>query len=388
MAPELRTPIVLGINANPADHSQSVADMLRCTGQNTGNILFSKATFGLFDNSARKIPYGAFKPDRLESSDCIVMAGANWLNQNADFGALSEKLEAANLPIIVLGLGAQSGLSKSIPKLKPGTQRLVSLLAERSPLISARGTFSCEVLEHYGAKNAVATGCPSLLMSRDMVPTFRNQAADGPLNAQDIVIHSTRHHFNEADAFHTYLYRQALLNRHDLLLQSELADFYPVLGRSDDTATAEKTRVCLEQVYEAKATEVEKYLKAHGHVYFNLDEWFDYCRQKRFFLGTRIHGTIAAILSGTPSLLIAHDSRTVELAEAMGVPYVLKGTVDIHQPLRAEAYYEQAMAHDFTDSYRRYLSVFKEFFEACRLHTNLFETQLSSDQKDALSARN
>lgn len=370
MPSELRNPVVLGVKVDSENPSMGVSDMLMQTGGNTGNLLFAKSTFELFDNS-HSYRVREITPDLAQDHDCIVIAAANWLNEGADFGELTSRLEAANLPIIVLGLGAQANLNKRIPKLKPGMQRFVSLLAERSPLISARGAFSCEVLAHYGAKNAIATGCPSFLMSRSKVPAFRASDMDEPLRGQDITIHSTRHRFNAGDPFHTYLYRQAYINRHDLLLQSELADFYFALERSGSKATMEKVNTCLQQVYQATPTEIQTYLNTHGQIYFDVDEWLDYCRSKRFFIGTRIHGTIASILAGTPALLIAHDSRTVELAETMGIPFVLKGEIDIDQPLQTESYYRRTLEHDFEISYHLYWNRFKEFFEGCGLRTNL-----------------
>ncbi|MEQ3670371.1 polysaccharide pyruvyl transferase family protein [Pseudophaeobacter sp.] len=373
--PELRNPIVLGVKTQEAAQALSVERMLQRTGQNTGNILFSAATSSLFDNGI-DTDYALPNPWVAKRGDCIVIAAANWLNNHADFGHIADKLEATNLPIIALGLGAQSSLDKQMPKLKPGTQRLISLLAERSPLISARGTFSCEVLEQYGAKNAVPTGCPSLLMQGETAPKFRTRDSSAALQPGEISLHSTRHHFHKAaNPFYTYLYQQALLNRHDLLLQSELADFYYTMGRLNNPEIKEKAASLLSEVYQATPYKLGTYLRQHGHVYFSLETWLEYCRTKAFFLGTRIHGTIAAVLAGTPSLLIAHDSRTVEMSEAMAIPYMRKDEIDMDAPLRAEEYYERALDHDFEAAYRRYWEGFRDFFERCGLQTNLYGTK-------------
>lgn len=38
------------------------------------------------------------------------------------------------------------------------------------------------------------------------------------------------------------------------------------------------------------------------------------------YIGTRIHGAVASMLSGTPAVLLTHDNRTRELADIMGIP--------------------------------------------------------------------
>ncbi len=61
---------------------------------------------------------------------------------------------------------------------------------------------------------------------------------------------------------------------------------------------------------------LEHPLIRQNRVRFFLDPkaWFAHLANYDFSFGTRIHGNIAALLAGTPALLLAHDSRTLELA--------------------------------------------------------------------------
>jgi hypothetical protein len=49
--------------------------------------------------------------------------------------------------------------------------------------------------------------------------------------------------------------------------------------------------------------------------------WIDELRGYDFAYGTRIHGNVAALLAGTPSVVLTHDSRTLELCRYFDIPH-------------------------------------------------------------------
>jgi hypothetical protein len=64
-------------------------------------------------------------------------------------------------------------------------------------------------------------------------------------------------------------------------------------------------------------------LLAEGKVRVPVDPatWISELRSYDFAYGTRIHGNIAALLAGTPSVVLVHDSRTLELSRYFELPH-------------------------------------------------------------------
>ena len=60
--------------------------------------------------------------------------------------------------------------------------------------------------------------------------------------------------------------------------------------------------------------------KVRGFV--TAEAWFEFLRKKDFSTGSRIHGNIAAVLSGTPAFILAPDARVLELARYHKIPHL------------------------------------------------------------------
>ena len=99
-------------------------------------------------------------------------------------------------------------------------------------------------------------------------------------------------------------------------------------------------------------------LYVHDRMRFPLDPrtWTEYLKGFDFSFGTRIHGTIAAILAGTPALLLAHDSRTLELAQYHGIPHLQ--IKNVSPDIDALEMFEQA---DYSHFHARVPEVFARF---------------------------
>lgn len=78
--------------------------------------------------------------------------------------------------------------------------------------------------------------------------------------------------------------------------------------------------------YAAPEMDLEEFIRwseRHGNLFFDVPSWMEHYRRFDFVIGARIHGVMLALQAGVPGVVIAHDSRTLELCETMMVPYVL-----------------------------------------------------------------
>jgi hypothetical protein len=84
--------------------------------------------------------------------------------------------------------------------------------------------------------------------------------------------------------------------------------------------------------------------------------WLDHLAGRDFVFGTRIHGNIAALVAGTPSYVLAHDSRTLELARYFGIPH--RRMADVAPDIDAAELYEAA---DYDELNRGHAARFEVF---------------------------
>lgn len=72
--------------------------------------------------------------------------------------------------------------------------------------------------------------------------------------------------------------------------------------------------------------------------FVNVPSWLNYFADVDCTVGSRIHGSIASILSGTPTLTITTDSRVRELVEYHNIPHI--SVNDINKNTRLQDLYE------------------------------------------------
>lgn len=317
---------ILSILPSIEARSQYSFDRLyHLVGKNTGNLLFTNAVWNQIDGPKERISF-AFDPDKLnERLSALVIPAANWLSPTVDFTHLAGLVERLKIPVVLIGLGAQDAGYSGAINIPEGTVRLAKAVAERSVSVSVRGEYTKQILSSLGVQNVTVTGCPSLYHD---FRRFTPPPSKPHIRVDRGLIHSTRYTasyapFAQGDSVHRQLFRFAFAQQIDILFQSEPEEMALLAGLSKAKDIDDRLRGLLLEIYDAGDwNDLLSYWREHGKVYYNVDEWSCSLDAYDYVLGTRLHGTIMALNSGVPAVLVHHDSRTREMAEFATIPSV------------------------------------------------------------------
>jgi Polysaccharide pyruvyl transferase len=291
-------------------------------GDNVGNLVFSQATYRLLAtrdaqmSTSRLSRPSAHRIDEKYDHLVIPLANAFRVSFLSGLDALSDLIERLTIPVSVVSVGAQAtveGSYKHADDIAPSVRRFVRAVLDRSPSIGVRGEFTRDYLRDlgFGDEHVDVVGCPSLFMYgpnlsiKKKVEALTEQSRIA-LNVSPYVKAIGPVAFDQATRYPNLVYMAQ--NRDTLALL--LYGTYPEVNHRNNAAVG-------------VPVSLEHPLIREDRVRFFLDPhtWFTTLADYDFSFGTRIHGNIAALLAGTPGLVLAHDSRTLELAEYHRIPW-------------------------------------------------------------------
>jgi hypothetical protein len=355
-----------GAPAHPAPPG-TLGQRLEATGANTGNMMIGHGLFHGLRAAAKDFHpgFGKIPAEHLhEQYDAIFIPASNFVAASVDLTGQADYFARTKLPIYCFGLGSQM-LPGERRALKPGTERFLRLVSERSGSIGVRGTFTAEVLWGLGIRNVSVVGCPSLLSMRP--ETVDRLAARKP-TLEKVALgfsNNVRQHALVPGAMRSCenaLFQRMLGENAFYILQNEVAelDLLAAMERGDSAAASVAVdRIArLFEVAPGRA-DVRRFLETRLRVFFSVEEWLSCAGTMTAAIGTRFHGNIAALLAGTPALFLVHDMRTLELCELLRAPHLL-----LDRPHSGEEIAERLLAADygpFRDQFRRLLMEWRLF---------------------------
>lgn len=294
-------------------------------GTNSGNLLFSDAIHKILLTESTTVTSNGIRTDWSaqraaqinETYDAFVVPLANAFRPSfeASLDRLSKLIEQLTIPVVVIGVGAQTTADYDTDRLKamePSARRFMKAVLKRSASIGVRGELTADYLKQLGFKDVDIIGCPSMFLHGDTFPALDKQPQGltedsrvalnfspdarkvGPLaaitqRAYERFPHLMYYAQNTRDA--------ELLFWGDTSIAANASGELP-LERAHGLLRDNKTRVPIDPY-----------------------TWMRDLGAYDFAFGTRIHGNIAALLAGTPAMVLCHDSRTLELCRYFDIPY-------------------------------------------------------------------
>jgi hypothetical protein len=288
-------------------------------GNNVGNLAFSHAAHRTLSTSTSVVESNRFTVSAAEAArinaECDVfvlpLANAFRLSFASALTRLTAMIEELTVPVVVLGVAAQGTLdydASRLTRIEPLVKRFVSAVLDRSATIGVRGEFTANYLASLGFSAVDVIGCPAMYLhgaDLQVVPKRPALAVDAKLS---IGVSPYVKAMGKLLARHLARYPHLTYIPQDLetlgkLLLGPVADPHPIasdlpLHLTNRVFTEDKARFFVDPV-----------------------PWLKHLAGRDFYFGSRIHGSIMALLAGTPATVLAHDSRTLELAEFHQIPH-------------------------------------------------------------------
>ncbi len=270
--------------------------------------------------------------------------------------AIAKNIERVALPVVVFGLGSQTGLNgPSEFNVAPETVRLLEIISDHSCKIAVRGAFTAEVCARLGIKNVEVVGCQSMFWHR--TAKFSVELPETIPDTPEKVAFNFTYGPPEAK-----LINQAIAKEYDIIGQGNAAE-EDLKSEEMDAAgmgTAKfgwEVGVAFEKGLIDRG-QYKHWIRKHFYQFRRPEAWLDHMRRYCFSYGTRLHGNMAAMIAGTRALWIVHDMRTKEVCDHFGLPWVeLK---EVQTGVQLEALFDRA---DYSRCFQVYPDRYRVLFE-------------------------
>lgn len=304
---------------------QDINGFKRYYSLNTGNLLFNYAAKLICDLTPRRIGWGTKAAILNKTCQGLLIPMANHLGDHVDLSLSGPKLDDVEIPIVILGIGVQSKLG-SDPVLPEGTKEWLakasSLRRGNTANISTRGQSSTIVIqENVPQASSVPLGCPSHLISskKELGASISERLAKSHASKLRVAVSAGNPYKKELAPLEWNLMKLVESTSGSYIIQHPQALLSLSLGFQVD----DKARHIVRSRFFPKGDDGEMmaWLRMYSAVYVNVSQWMLSLRHFDLHVGTRIHGSQAAIQAGVPSVCLYIDSRTRELCEQMHIPH-------------------------------------------------------------------
>jgi len=314
------------------DRVISCSDEFSYAGLNTGNLAFVSGVKNIIAGDVEFIGWTSDPEYVNENFSSLILPAANQLGIHSDFTNLVKIWSKYNIPIAALGLGLQAPLN-SDPKLNAGTLEWLELLlrsAQNSGShVGVRGNKTKKFIESLFEWAPVKViGCPSqfIATSSFLSDSLTSKVELGKLgNFKNLLLNAGHLSWNKTHHAERLLILELIKNKGCYLIQEPL-DAYSAarfpLAEPNEKFYDDFSRIYGDALSDHGLT-AESFFKSYAFADYDFQRVCSKIRRKcDYSIGFRIHGTMAGLAAGLPSLLVKVDERTTELSDSLGIPNV------------------------------------------------------------------
>lgn len=347
----------------------------QCVPFNVGNRLWFQGIMSAIDTGENQYDFlsDCMSAEKINAEyDFIILPMANIFN--AEFRnyleSLAQTFSKIRIPVYVIACGAQAenydALDLLINEIGELSKRFIGAVYNTGGEFALRGTFTKEFFDRLGFSSAVVTGCPSMYqLGRDFVAT-NPVGTKGPIvpvfNGEITVLKKLMEHYPDSLFIDQgVLWKELYFPRDDLPTFRDVVTFY-----------------CNYGIFHAQLLS-----KDRVRLIPDMNNWWHFLKESglNYSFGTRIHGSIMAILSGVPATVAAIDTRTQEMAEFFNIPYVNHISGHVYTPEELINLYSQADYTKFNRTYQEKYEGYAAFLTEHGIvsHVNQYNPFFSED---------
>lgn len=283
-------------------------------GSNVGNFLYLHGVLRaltLDEDTILQANYyntNRIRPEEVnEKYDYFIIPLADAFRENFqdELNELTAFVKKLTIPCVVTGVGLRAPYEPDFAQAFPfdeSVKRFVKAVLEKSSCIGVRGELTGEYLKHLGFREDIeymVIGCPSMYSFGSHIEIKEPDIKKDSLicfNSNIVASEKIRNYINKtmSEYPNACFVGQVVRELRTLYVGAPYATKkeYPI-GQYGDLI----------------------YQEGRLRFFVNVPTWLDFMKKVDFSFGSRLHGNIAATLAGTPSILIAKDARTRELAK-------------------------------------------------------------------------
>ena len=320
--------ILLGARRDLTKHvSPAAVAQKNLIRSNSGNTIFGHAVHRVVSTEGAQIRVDAAEANVARAEEInerfdqyiIPLANAfrpSFVQPLDQYSALIEELR---IPVVIVGIGVQMNAESNDPErldpVRANIDRFMRAVLKRSASVGVRGETTYNYLRSIGYSDDELTviGCPSLFQYGQLKIRDFGEVTKESLVTLNLSPYLPK--MGPISAANTVRYPRLRYVPQDILTLRTV-----LYGEEPPDADQHGPQIPYRS---------EDFLLREGRTDFFVDPttWTKWLAQRDFSFGSRIHGNIASLLAGTPAFVIAHDSRTRELADYHEIPYRLLKSV-------------------------------------------------------------